>query len=174
MYLYSPPIWSSSSGFFHDIVSVQSLSRVQLFATPWTAARQASLSHHRLPEIVQSHGHRVGDAIQPSRPVFPFSCFQSYPATGSFPVSQFFTSGGQSIGVSTSASVLPMNILDWSPLGWTGWISLKSKGLSSLLQHHSSKASILQCSAFFRVRLSHLYMTTGKTIALTKWPLLAR
>ena len=83
-------------------------------------------------------------------------------------MSQFFTSGGQSIGVSASTSVLPMNTQDWSPLGWTGWISLQCKGLSSLLQHHSSKASILRCSAFFMVQLSHLYMTTGKTIALTR------
>ena len=95
-------------------------------------------------------------------------CFQSFPASGSFPVSQFFTSGGQSIGVSASASVLPVNIQDWSPLGWTGWISLQPKGLKSLLQHHSSKASILWRSAFFIVQVSHPYMTTGKTIALTR------
>ena len=61
-----------------------------------------------------------------------------------------------------------MNIQDWFPLGWTGWISLLSKGLSSILQHHSSKASVLQHSDFFIVQLSHLYMTTGKTIALTR------
>ena len=94
----------------------------------------------------------------------PFSsCLQSFPASGSFPVNQFFSSGEQSIGVSASASVLPMNIQDWFPLGWTGWISLQSKGLSRvLLQHHSSKASILWCSAFSIVQLSHPYMTTGK------------
>ena len=68
-----------------------------------------------------------------SSSVIPFSsCLQSFPASGSFQVSQFFTSGGQSIGVSASASVLPMNIQDWSPLGWTGWISLQSKRLSAL------------------------------------------
>ena len=72
------------------------------------------------------------------------------------------------LGVSASASVFPMNIQDWFPLGWTGWLSLQSKGLSSLLQHHSSKASILWRSAFFIVQLSHPYMTTGKTIALTR------
>ena len=125
--------------------------------------------HHQLPELAQTHVHRVGDAIQPSHPLIPFSsCLQSSPASGSFPMSQFFASGGQSIGVSASASVLPMNIQDWFPLGWTGWISLQSKGLSRVLQHHSSKASILQCSAFFMVQLSHLHMTTGKTIALTR------
>ena len=103
--------------------------------------------------------------------VVPFSSrLQSFPASGSFQMSQLFTSGGQSIGVSASAGVLPTNILDWFPLGWTGLISLKSKGaLKSLLQHHSSKASILQCSAFFIVQLSHPYMTAGKTIALTRW-----
>ena len=85
-------------------------------------------------------------------------------------MSQFFTPGGQSIGASASASVLPMNIQDCFPLGWTGWISLLSKGLSRELenQYHSSKASILWCSAFFMVQLSQAYMTTGKTIALTR------
>ena len=105
-----------------------------------------------------------------SSSVVPFSsCLQSFPASGSSQMSQLFTSSGQSIGVSASTSVLPMNTQDWSPLGWTGWISLQSKGLSSLLQHHSSKASILQCSAFFMVQLSHPYMTTGKLTALTRW-----
>ena len=84
-------------------------------------------------------------------------------------MSHLFASGGQRIGVSASASVLPMSIQDWFPLGWTGWISLQSKGLSSLLQHHSSKVSILRCSAFFIVQLLHPYTTTGKTIALTRW-----
>ena len=101
-----------------------------------------------------------------SSSVIPFSSrLQSFPASGSFPVSQLFTWGGQSIGVSASASVLLINIQVWS-LGWTGWISLLSKGL---LQHHSSEASIFWCSAFFMVQLSHPYMTTGKTIALTRW-----
>ena len=104
-----------------------------------------------------------------SSSVIPFSsCLQSFPASGSFPMSQFFASGGQSIGVSASASVLPMNIQNWFPLGWTGWTSLQSKGLSSLLQHHSSKASILRHSAFFMIQHSHPYMTPGKTIALTR------
>ena len=104
-----------------------------------------------------------------SSSVVPFSsCPQSLLASGSFPMSQLFTWGGQSTGVSASASVPPMNTQDWPPLGWTGWISLQSKGLSRVLQHHSSKASIFQCSAFFTVQLSHPYMTTGKTIALTR------
>ena len=70
-----------------------------------------------------------------SSSVVPFSHLQSFPASGSFPVSQFFTSGGQNIGVSASASVLPMNIQDWFPLGWTGWISLQSKGLSRVFSN---------------------------------------
>ena len=106
-------------------------------------------------------------AISSSIVPFP-SCPQSVPASGSFQMSQLFTSGGQSIGVSASASVLPMNIQDLFPLGWTCWISLQYKGLKSLLQHHSSKASILWHLAFFIVQLSHPYMTTGKTIALTR------
>ena len=72
------------------------------------------------------------------------------------------------------ASAFPMNIQGWFPLGWTGLISLQSKTLKSLLQHHSSKASILRCSAFFIVQLSHPYMTTGKTIALTRWTFVSK
>ena len=80
-----------------------------------------------------------------------------------------FKSVSSSHQVAKQTSVLPMNTQDWSPLGWTGWISLQSKGLfNSLLQHHSSKASILQHSALFTVQLSHPYMTTGRTIALTR------
>ena len=96
----------------------------------------------------------------------PFSsCLQSFPASGSFQTSQFFTSGGHNNGVSASASVLLVNIQDCFPLGWTVWDCLSVQGtLKCLLQHHSSKASILQCSAFFIVQLSHPYMTTGKTI----------
>ena len=100
--------------------------------------------------------------------VVPFSHLQSFPASGSLQMSKFFTSGGRSIGASASASVLPMDIQDWFPLGLTGWISLQSKGLSSLFQHHSSEAPILHCSAFFMVKPSHPYMTTGKTTALTR------
>ena len=110
-----------------------------------------------------------------SFPVIPFSShLQSFPASGTFPMSQFFTSGGQSIGVSASASVLPMNTQYWSPLEW--WLDLLAvQGtLKSLLQHHSSKASILGCSAFFTVQLSHPYMTTGKTIALTRCTLVSK
>ena len=105
-----------------------------------------------------------------SSSVVPFSsCPQSFPASGSFPVTQFFTSGGQSIGVSASASVLPVNIQNWFPLGWTGWISLQSKELSRVLQHRKSKASILLHSAFLIVQFLNPHMTTGKTIALTRW-----
>ena len=104
-----------------------------------------------------------------SSSVIPFSSYlQSSPALRSFPMSQFFTSGGQSFGASASASVLP-NIQGWFPLGLTGLISVLPKGLSSLLLHHNLKASILQGSAFFRIQLSHSYMTTGKIIASTIW-----
>ena len=91
--------------------------------------------HHWLPELAQTHDHRVGDAIQPSHPpLSPFSsCLQSFPASGSFQMSQFFASGGQSIGV--IASVLPMNIHDWFRLGLTGWISLQSKELSRVFSN---------------------------------------
>ena len=85
-------------------------------------------------------------------------------------MSQLFATGDQSIGVSASTLVLLLNTQDWSPLGWTGWISLQSKGHSRVFsQHHSSKASILRHSAFFTAQLSHPYMTTGKTIVLARW-----
>ena len=125
--------------------------------------------HHELLEFTQTHIHRVGDAIQHHILCCPLLLLPSiFPSLRSFPMSQFFASGGQSIRDSASASVLPMNIQDWFPLGLTGWISLQSMGLSSLLQHHSSKASILWCSAFFTVQLSHPYLTTEKIIALTR------
>ena len=106
-----------------------------------------------------------------SSSVVPFSsCYHSFPASGSFPMSQFFISDGQSIGALASASVLPMNIQDWFPLGWagwTGWTAIQGT-LKSLLQHHSSKASTLWCSVFFIVQLSHPHMIIGKTIVLTR------
>ena len=96
------------------------------------------------------------------------SCPQSSPATGSFPVSQLFASGGQSIGTSASASVLPMNIKGCFPLGLTGLISLLSKILSRVFSNATIwKASILWHSAFFMVQLSHLDLTNGKTTALS-------
>ena len=99
--------------------------------------------------------------------VIPFSsCPQSFPASGSFLMSWLFATVGQSIGA--SESVLPMNIQDCFPLGLTGWISVQSKGLSRVFPSTSLKASILWCSAFFMVQLSHPYITAGKTIALTR------
>ena len=110
-----------------------------------------------------------------SSSVVPFSsCLQSFPTSRSFQMSLRFTSGGHSIEVSASTSVLPMNTQDWYPLGWTGWISLQSKTLKRLLQHHCSKASILWRSAFFIVQLSHPCMTTGKTVALTRWTFIGK
>ena len=86
-----------------------------------------------------------------------FSHLQSFPASGSFQMSQFFTSGGQSIGASASASVLAMNIQGWFPLGWTGLISLHTKGLFSLLQPHSSKASVFGASFFYSPTLLSIH-----------------
>jgi len=97
------------------------------------------------------------------------SCPQSFPKSGSFPLSQLCTSCGQSIDASTSASVLPMNIQGWFPLGLSDLISLQYKGQSrSSPVPQFSKASVLQCSAFFMAKLSHRYMTTGKTVTLTR------
>ena len=152
--------------------SVQFSSVAQSCPTLWPH----ELQHARPPSLpptprVYSNSCPLTRWCHPtiSSSVVPFSCLQSFPASGSFPISQLFASGSQSFGVSASVSVLPVNIQDWSPLELTGWISLQSKGLSkSFLQHHSSKASILQRSAFFIVQLSHPSMTTGKTIALTR------
>ena len=124
--------------------------------------------HHQLLELAQTQVHRVADAIQPSYPVISFSsCLQSFLAWGSFPRSQFFTSGGQSI---KSFSISPSN--EYSGLisvriDWFHLLAIQGT-LKSLLQHHSSKAPILWHSAFFIVQLSHPYVTTGKTIALTR------
>ena len=147
---------------YYQLSSIQSLSSVQFIVTPWTAAHQASLS---IPnswsllklmsiESLMLSNHLI---LCPSPCPSPFHLSQHQ---GLFQC-QFFASSGQSIRVSASASVLPMNIQDWFPLGWTRWISLQSKGLSRVF----SKASILWCSAFFIVQLSHSCMTTGKTIA---------
>ena len=126
------------------------------------------------PEVCSTHVHRIGDAIQPSHPVVRFSHLQSFPASGSFLMSQFLSSDGQSIGASASASVLPMNTqLISFRMNWLGLLAVQVT-LKSLLQHHSSKASILQCSAFFMVQLSHPYMTTGKTISLTRWTFVSK
>ena len=87
--------------------------------------------YHQLLEFTQTHVHWVGDASNHLISVVPFSsCPQSFPASGSFQMSQLFASDDQSIGVSASTSVIPVNTQDWSPLEWTGWISLQSKGLS--------------------------------------------
>ena len=128
--------------------------------------------HHQIPEFTQTHVHWVSDAIQPSHSL-------SSPSPPTFNLSQH---QGLFQWVSSShqvAKVLEFQLQHQSfhwifrtnqfSLGWTGWISLQSKGLSRVFQHHSSKASILRHSAFFIVQLSHPYLTTGKTIALTRW-----
>ena len=122
---------------------------------------------------VHSNSHPSSRWCHPaiSSSVIPFSsCPQSLPASESFPMSQLFAWGGQSIGVSALASVLPINTQDWSPLGWTGWISLQSKGLSRVFSN-----TTVQKHQFFSAQLSsqsnshiHTWKTTGKTIALTR------
>ena len=105
-----------------------------------------------------------------SSPVIPFSsCNQSLPASGSFPMNQLFTSGGQSTGVSALASFFPKNTQDWSPSEWTGWISLQSKGLSRVFSNTTvQKHQFYGAQLSSQSQLSHPYMTTGKTIALTR------
>ena len=158
---------------YHNIVNWLSVqfSCVQLFATPWTAAPQASLSFTNSQSLLKLMSI---ESVMPSNHLILFCTLLLPPST--FPIIRVFSnesvlhSGGQNIGVSASASVLPMDIQDGFPLGLTGLISLAVQGtLKSLLQHHSSKASIHLCSAFFMVQLAHPYMTTGKNIALTRW-----
>ena len=116
--------------------------------------------HHQLPEFTQTHVHWVW--VKGMSSVIPFSsCIQSFPASGSFQMSQFFASGGQSIRVSASASVLPMNIQDWFHLGWTGWISLQSKGLSRVFSN-----TIVQKQQFFDAQPSSQSNSHSHT-----WPL---
>ena len=141
--------------------------------------RPHGLQHARTPSLsptpgVYSNSWTLSQWCHPtiSSSVMPFSsCLQSFPASGSFPMSQFFASSGQSIGVWASASVLAMNIQDWFPLGWTGWISLKSKGLSRVFSNTTVQKHqffSFHFHQFFIVQLSHPYMTIGKTIALTR------
>ena len=135
---------------WHHFSSVQWLSRVRLFVTPWTAARQASLSTP-FPGVY-SNSCPLSQWCHPtvSSSVIPFSsCLQSFPASGSFQMGQLFSSGSQIIGVSASTSVLPMNTQDWSPLGWTSWISLQSKGLSRVFSNIT-----VQKHQFFGTQLS--------------------
>ena len=141
-------IWYERLNILKSFSLVQLLSCVWLFVTPWTAACQASLSITNC-QSTQTHVHWVSDAILSS--VIPFSsCPQSFPASGSFQMSQFFTSGGQSIGVSASTSVFPMNTQDFfSLLGWTGWISLQFKELSGVFSN-----TTVQKHPFFSPQLS--------------------
>ena len=160
----------SDSPSYNYSNAIQSLSPVQL-CDPMNHSTPGLLVQHQLPESTQTYVHWVGDAIQPSHLLLSPS-----PPTlnlSQHPRSQFFASAGESIGVSASTSFLPMNTQDWSPLGWTGWISFQSKGLSRVFSNttvelQSSKVSILLHSAFFILQLSHPYVTTGKTIALTR------
>ena len=115
----------------HKIVVVESLSRVWLFATAWTAERQASLSFTSSQSLLRLMSIELVMSSSHLTSVTHFSsCPQSFPASGSFPISWLFTSDRQSIVVSASASILPLNIQDWFPLGLTGLISLQSKGFS--------------------------------------------
>ena len=140
--------------------SVQSLSCIQLFGTPWTTARQASLSitNSRSPpkrmsiELVMPSNHLILYCPLLHLPSI-------FPSIRVFSMSQLSTSGGQSIGVSASTSVPWVNIQDWSPLGWTGWISLQSKGLSRVFSNSSPQFKIINSSV-----LSFLYSPTLTSI----------
>ena len=162
-------------------VQFSCFSHVQLFATPWTTARQASLSitnSQSLPKLMSIDLVMPSNHLTLCRPLLLLpSIFPSIRVFSNESQMSLFTSGGQRIGASASTSVLPMNTEDWS-FGWTGWISLQSKGLKRLLQYHIQKHQFFatQLFFFFIVQLSRPYMTTGKTIALRSidGPLLAK
>ena len=136
------------------ISSVQSLSHVQYFETPRIAAGQTSLSIVNFWVYSNSSPLSQWCHLTISSSFIPFSsCLQSFPASGHFPMSQLFTPGGQSFGLSASTSVLPMNTQDFR-MDWLDLLAVQGT-LRSLLQQYSSKASILRCSAFFIVQLSH-------------------
>ena len=150
----------------YAVVVVQSLSRVQLFVMPWTAAGFPIL--HCLPELAQTHVRWISDATQPSHPLFPPSSLPSV-----FPRIRVFSNESALLirwpnywGFSfiTSPSNEYSGLISFR-IDWFDLLTVQGT-LKSLLQYHSSKASVLWCSAFFTVQLSHLYMTTGKTIAL--------
>ena len=126
-------------------------------------------AHHQLLKLTQTHVHWVDDAIQPSHLLCPLLLPSSiFPSIRAFPMSQFFASGSQSIGVSAWASVLPMNIQDWFPLGWTVWSPCSPRDSQDSSPTPQFKSINSSRSAFFIVQLSHSYTTTGKTIALSR------
>ena len=134
-----------------NMVQFRSVSQSCLtLCDPMNCSTSGLPVHHQLLESTQTHVHWVSDAIQPShRSVVPFSsCLWSFPTSGSFQMSQLFKSGGQSIAVSASTSGLLMNTQDWSPLGWTGWISLQSKGLSRVFSNTTVQKHQFFCAQF--------------------------
>ena len=142
--------WPSFQIIFCQFSSVQSIIHVQLFVTPWIAAPQASLSITNSRVYSNSCPSSWWCHPANSSSVAPFSsCRQSLPASGSFPMSQLFAWVDQSTGVSASASVLPMDTQDWCPSGWTGRISLQSKGLSGVFSNNT-----VQKHHFFSAQLS--------------------
>ena len=147
----------------------QLLIHVWLFATPWTAAWQASLfftGSQRLLKLMSIESVMLSNHLILWCPLLPLPSI--FASIGIFPNSALFTSGDQSIGVLASTSVLPMNTQNWSfRMDWLDLLAGQGT-LKCLLQHHSSKASILQHSAFFIVQLSHPYMNTGKTNSFGK------
>jgi len=140
--------------FFPPSLAVQFSSVAQLCPTlcdPMNCSTPGLPVYHQLPEFAQTQVHRVGDAIQPSHPLSSPSppADQFLPASESFPMSQLFSWGSQSIGVSALASFIPKNTQDWSPLEWTGWISLQSKELSRVFSN-----TTVQKHQFFGAQLS--------------------
>ena len=135
------------------VVFAQSLTRVWLFVTPWTIAHQFPLSSTISLSLLKFMSI---ESVMPSNHLILCFCPQFFPASGSFPVSQLFASGGQSSGASATASVLPVNIQDWFPLGWTGWISFQSKGLSRVFSNTTVEKHQFWASAFFMCEPSTL------------------
>ena len=154
-YFLKCPFYSLENGLYvgknsprvHNITLGRFSSVTQLCPTlynPMNLSMPGLPVHHQLLKFTQTHVHWVSDVIQPSHSLLSLS--QSFPASGSFQMSQLFASGGQSIGVSASASVFPMNTQDWSPLGWTGWMSWQSKGLSRVFSNTTVQKHKFLCA----------------------------
>ena len=141
-------LYLDSVQFSHSILSNS--------AIPWTAAHQASLSITNSLSLLKRMSSSWWYHPNISSSVVPFSCLQSFPATGSFQMSQLFASGSQSIGISASTSFLPMSTQDWS-LGWTGWISLQSKGLSRVFSKMTIQKHQFFCAQFSLYSNSHIH-----------------
>ena len=163
-------IWKYQMDIWKYSIQFSSVGQLCLtLCNPMDCSTPGLPVHHQLPELAQTHVHPVGDAIQRSHSLLsPSPAFNLSQHQGLFKWVSF------SCQLVASASVLPMNIQDWFPLGWTGWISLQSKGLPRVFSNTTVQKHQFSALSFLYIQLSYPYMTIGKTIAFTSRPLLAK